>query len=212
MKLNPLGLCAAGLIAFAAPQASAAVTVSTLDFNELAGVNNKTLNTYAAAGYELQSSLQDGLGVFSANHPYNADLGHATLSVRQLNGGVTFRRADGGLFDFLSIDLSDYFNSTVSTGAVFTFVDALGATTSSTVFTDNVKGLQTFVFDQKNLRAFTLRNPPSQFVQFDNVVLSSGTANAVPEPATWALMLMGFFGLGSALRGRRHSSPATIRA
>lgn len=30
-----------------------------------------------------------------------------------------------------------------------------------------------------------------------------GLATAVPEPATWAMMLMGFFGLGSALRRRR---------
>jgi hypothetical protein len=26
---------------------------------------------------------------------------------------------------------------------------------------------------------------------------------AVPEPATWAMMLIGFFGLGAALRRRR---------
>jgi hypothetical protein len=27
--------------------------------------------------------------------------------------------------------------------------------------------------------------------------------NAIPEPASWGLMLAGFFGLGSALRGLR---------
>lgn len=39
--------------------------------------------------------------------------------------------------------------------------------------------------------------------EFDN--LAAGVAGAAPEPATWAMMLMGFFGLGSALRsqGRR---------
>jgi hypothetical protein len=31
----------------------------------------------------------------------------------------------------------------------------------------------------------------------------------VPEPATWAMMLMGFFGLGSVLRRRRYASSAT---
>jgi hypothetical protein len=30
----------------------------------------------------------------------------------------------------------------------------------------------------------------------------------VPEPATWAMMLCGFFGLGAVLRGRRRPSPA----
>lgn len=30
-----------------------------------------------------------------------------------------------------------------------------------------------------------------------------GSVAAVPEPATWAMMLLGFFGLGAALRSRR---------
>ncbi|MGH6993058.1 MAG: PEPxxWA-CTERM sorting domain-containing protein, partial [Caulobacteraceae bacterium] len=33
-------------------------------------------------------------------------------------------------------------------------------------------------------------------------------AAAVPEPASWALMLAGFFGLGAALRARRSRIPA----
>jgi hypothetical protein len=32
---------------------------------------------------------------------------------------------------------------------------------------------------------------------------------AVPEPATWAMMLVGFFGLGATLRARRGVTPAT---
>lgn len=36
--------------------------------------------------------------------------------------------------------------------------------------------------------------------EFDNL---AGTVRAVPEPSTWAMMLVGFFGLGSAIRQRR---------
>ena len=39
---------------------------------------------------------------------------------------------------------------------------------------------------------------------FANVQLS-----AVPEPATWAMMLVGFGGLGAAIRSRRRFGPAT---
>ena len=47
-------------------------------------------------------------------------------------------------------------------------------------------------------------------VQFDNLVVS-GTPKpepqpgGVPEPATWALMLTGFFGAGAAIRRRRYA-------
>jgi choice-of-anchor C domain-containing protein len=40
----------------------------------------------------------------------------------------------------------------------------------------------------------------------DNVAISGG---AVPEPASWALMLTGFFGMGSVLRRQRQSAAAT---
>lgn len=36
----------------------------------------------------------------------------------------------------------------------------------------------------------------------------SGGPGAIPEPATWAMMLLGFFGMGTAIRSRRRVSAA----
>jgi hypothetical protein len=36
------------------------------------------------------------------------------------------------------------------------------------------------------------------------------TASAVPEPGTWAMMLLGFFGLGAALRGKPAKAEARV--
>jgi hypothetical protein len=41
-----------------------------------------------------------------------------------------------------------------------------------------------------------------------DVAFAVGSAVSVPEPATWALMLAGFAGLGAALRGRRKALAA----
>lgn len=47
----------------------------------------------------------------------------------------------------------------------------------------------------------------SNSFEFDNLA----AAGAVPEPATWAIMLLGFFGLGAALRSQARRQPATMR-
>ena len=43
-----------------------------------------------------------------------------------------------------------------------------------------------------------------------NLVTFSATTTAVPEPATWALMLLGFGGIGMAMRRRRRPALAQI--
>ncbi len=58
--------------------------------------------------------------------------------------------------------------------------------------------------------ALTL-NPP--FVATSNlVVYSTGGGGGVPEPATWAMMLVGFGGLGALLRHRRHQNAIAATA
>ena len=46
-------------------------------------------------------------------------------------------------------------------------------------------------------------------IGFDNITLGSPIA-PVPEPAAWAMMLVGFGGLGMALRSRRRLASATV--
>lgn len=50
--------------------------------------------------------------------------------------------------------------------------------------------------------AIGFRDDPS-YVQFDKLSVTVGTSGAVPEPASWALMLGGFGLVGGAMRSRR---------
>jgi PEP-CTERM motif len=53
-----------------------------------------------------------------------------------------------------------------------------------------------------DLLLFHEQNEPA-YNALDDVALTPGTVGSVPEPATWALMLSGFFGAGAFLRRRR---------
>ena len=45
----------------------------------------------------------------------------------------------------------------------------------------------------------------ANFVAYDDVTFGSATAGGVPEPATWAMMLLGFGVIGGAMRHRRRT-------
>lgn len=69
-------------------------------------------------------------------------------------------------------------------------------------FTDWTKYTMFFTGTGSDTLEFTFVNGPTYWA-FDNVSVTAITAPGAPEPATWALMLTGFAGLGVALRSRR---------
>jgi hypothetical protein len=89
----------------------------------------------------------------------------------------------------------------------FTFNYAAGGSTSQTVtLASGILGLQNFVFSQSGLSSvvFTPTTTYGPFIQFDDVGVN-GTG-AVPEPATWAMMLVGLGVVGSMARRRQNVS------
>jgi hypothetical protein len=44
----------------------------------------------------------------------------------------------------------------------------------------------------------------------DNIVVDEPIVSGVPEPATWAMMILGFAGIGAALRRRNRTAPAAV--
>lgn len=56
--------------------------------------------------------------------------------------------------------------------------------------------------------SFSTGGIPAKDIVIDRVYLVAGDIGAVPEPATWAMMLTGFFGMGAMMRRRRYMALA----
>ena len=100
-------------------------------------------------------------------------------------------------------------NETYSPSGAFIYDDVFYPNTNPVV--DNVGLLWKVGSVEYNL--FT--NGPGQYVLYNyqnGGYTDEAVTVAVPEPATWALMLIGFGGMGVALRRSRRLQPALARA
>jgi hypothetical protein len=154
--------------------------------------------------------------------------GHDMEGTIAEGGGVLgVARTDFAGFTFSSLDYSAYSqagtgNQTLTVTGYFQHaivaVDTfdLGNTANFTNTYDNWTH-----FDALNLAGVQIDNlfvtlnaggdAGRQFSQnVDNVNLAGVRAGSAPEPASWALLLVGFGGLGAALRTRRRSAAATV--
>ena len=62
---------------------------------------------------------------------------------------------------------------------------------------------------ESGLVTFGVLNSSNEYLAFDNIVYNS--AAAVPEPATWLMMILGFGLVGGAMRYRqRHPAKVTF--
>jgi hypothetical protein len=204
---------AAALFATAAP--AGATTV--VDFNEFAhGGGEARYGSHVESGgltFQLDIDSAQAYIVYGRNDGRNADPGGATLMSNLMSRTTRVTRTDSGLFDLVSIDMADFFNTGQLTWVRFDFTDASGAQSSEIRSLDTLKGLETLNFGKSNLKSFDFtylvnRTPGSPgWGQFDNVAVNFATAG-VPEPTSWALMILGFGGVGATLR-RRRTAPAT---
>lgn len=204
MKSVTLALAAAALLG-AAPQAHAAVTL--IDFEEFAFTSPSPYGahyygTLASQGFEFSNSLGfNTLSIFATNHISNAQPGGATLAA-PYSGVTRVRRQDGKAFSLLSLDFADFSNDgSANTSFQLTYFDGVNQGTRTLKF-DGAKGLQTADLNLSNLQWFSVNAQ----AQFDNIRVSD--LAAVPEPGTWALMILGFGSAGAALRRRRN--PALV--
>ena len=112
---------------------------------------------------------------------------------------VTITKAAGGSFTLVSFDLADLFNDGSGGPMPFKYTDGAGLHITTLILDDRI-GLQTFQFNFNGLTSFSVGGS-GFFFQLDNVVVDGVTA--VPEPATFALLMAGLGAVGLVTRRRK---------
>lgn len=199
---------------------SGAASAAVVDFDSLRSSNYVSLGygaTYAEDGLGFRAYGTDGRDEHMAiwgydTHPgYQADATGASPWVNSINAYLRVSKVGGGTFTLNSLDLADYLNLKAplsNYGLAYTYVDG-GGSHSGVFNLDQTAGLQTFTVNLSNITHIDLFTGGSgdSGVQIDNVRFNEPlTVGGVPEPTTWAIMLLGFGGLGAALRQRRRAT------
>jgi len=197
------------VVAFGAP-----AQALTIDLNMR--TKESTGRSYSQDGFTLTaSSRQNTSGYINLlMNPYpgwNANGSNATLALN-IPGWTILTRSISELentpkpFSFQGISVADVRNNPYGGDIEFLFRHINGTSSTQTVHLKEIEGLQAFSFNEKNLSSveFRPRRVYSGSIQFDFIRVVEG-ASAVPEPASWAMMFVGFGLIGGVTRHRRRA-------
>lgn len=194
-------LAAAAVGSLALAGSASAATIFTDDFVNAAYGANVT-----PAGWTTTDGTVEGLGPAffgglctsgGSADQYCVDLDGSTNDAGvmtrafSLQGGTTYIAS----FDLAGSQRGDLNSITVTFGgasATYSLASADAFSTRTLSFTPTTNGAYSL--------SFANAGGDNVGVLLDRVSIAAG---GVPEPATWAVMLLGFFGLGSTLRVRR---------
>lgn len=221
MKKLILSVCAVVAIVFAMPvQAAATLTYNSSPAvgwnygtgNNYVPSNSATLTTSAGDQLALRlhqtyqqapASNNSGVYSFALGIPYLSydwDVTSSTGSLNGINAVLTLTDLGNGLsttylpLAILGVDDNWYGNGSAQNSGRFNWFFPFNGNTNDTY--------------EATLTAYGFAGGPQTLSVFGQI--GSG-AGAVPEPATWALMLMGFGAIGFALRrSRRNQAIAQI--
>jgi hypothetical protein len=196
-------LLAAAWAASLAIAAPASATIVTFDGHTSSG--NGVFGdgtTYMEGGLTFTSSVVDvdALYHWGTSGGNDADPDGATMLQNDVGASITITPTAGGSIFLTSIDLADGFNTGAAGPVGYSWIDGGGAHSGS-VTLDNLEGLQTFALNLAGVTSFTIGPQVDPYWQMDNITYSASAAT--PEPAEWALMLVGFGALGAMTRRRR---------
>lgn len=218
MKLTQMILVALSAATLTAPASAATV----IDFNDLRPNNGRTYvyGPYENNGFRLSSSVCSSSKtcfITSGNTINNIDRTGAALVNFLGNAVISLERIDGGLFTLNSLVLASNTNNSSGFGPItqdalfnFNLSDGSTVTQMRTISSSGVANRNLLSFDVGTISSFSFRprTGTGGFLQFDDITVSPNAVAAVPEPSTWAMMLLGLGFVGGAMRSRKNNGIA----
>ena len=207
------------LACLAAVTATPAFAADTIDFNRLhnaSGGYTYVYGPYVEDGYTLTAAACQpssfGNSCFVTPQSFQSiDPAGASIITQYASQTSTLTRSDGGLFSVSSIDAAKYFDygtygSTADLLLSYVFADGTRASETRTINTVGRYPVNTLQLNTGPLRSFSFlpTTGSSGSLQFDNIVVNG--VSAVPEPASWAMMMLGLGVLGAGARYRRRNT------
>ncbi|MBC2667937.1 PEPxxWA-CTERM sorting domain-containing protein [Novosphingobium piscinae] len=182
-----------------------AAPATTITFSELALAPDAAVtNQFAGLGLTVSPNL-----FFSpqTNFPNitGGTLGNFTFNGAFQPGAVTFSFGalrTAAAFAMASNSSNYTFESLLGGSVVESFTANVGSTSAN-----NFYGFTNSAFD-----SIRITNTASDFFLVDNLQLSAAGTGAVPEPSTWAMMLIGFGCVGAMLRRKPRQTVRLIVA
>jgi hypothetical protein len=180
----------------------AVTSATTIDFNTLSGSNLTPLTTYSENGFTV-TNVQGFEDVQGFGNPAPS-IGLPGVENGQSGiGSFTVTQTGGGDFSLTSFDLleeapngvSYTIKGSLNGSAVYT-VNGLDGTLAFTTLNPAESNVEI------NSALFSFVNPGASLV-VDNIVVTG-----VPEPSTWAMMILGFCGIGFMAYRRKQNGPA----
>lgn len=205
-------------VALAAQSASATILFFE---GESALISNK-VHAYSPVGVPSTgmsvygiTDIESALVKFTGNTTISVTDGAGYAQIFDANdvldwNSLTIEMADGSGFSGLEFALQ-FLNSDVSQqspGTLGITVNYVGGTASTSYADFSNPGNRSFYLygnAGEVIKSVTLTSAPDRFSQLKQTDIGIVRAPAVPEPATWALLVAGFGVVGSALRRRKAS-------
>jgi opacity protein-like surface antigen len=194
---------AAAVLALSAAPAAAKITITT-DQQTAQGAN--IFFTDGQSGRSLIGSTQDGFQLTFSSSEQLMTQANGQARIEAADGslnGMTIVATDGSTFDFIEFNL---FGGTGTGDVTIIGTDQNGLAQPFTFSNLNLSG-ENFFFastdELQTIRSISFANIAG-FTDIRQVRVGlASMAGAVPEPGSWAMMLLGFAGIGTAARRSR---------